>query len=36
MEDLSDFERRQIIVACLAGACDKNYRIIRCIESDSF
>jgi hypothetical protein len=36
MGDLSNFERGQIIVACLAAASGKNCHIIRCTESDSF
>jgi hypothetical protein len=33
MGDLSDFERRQIVVACLAGASVTNCHIIRCNQS---
>jgi hypothetical protein len=34
--DLFEFELLQIVGARLAGASDKNWHIIRCIESDSF
>jgi hypothetical protein len=35
MEDLPDFQRGQIVGACLAGACDQNGHFIRCIQSSS-
>jgi hypothetical protein len=36
MGDLFNFDRGQIVGVYLAGACDKNCHIIRCIKSNSF